>query len=138
MFDYGHGIIGFILSLITLIHALVACITSFIVICIAIHHQYTNRLKREEKITLLLSLNIYILIFMYIAPLLIFNFQTIIGDIYGYTYDSSWCTFNGYFIISLCCALYHTFVVQVIIYFFFNRKNMKIKYNKFNFRLYIV
>ncbi|UJR06845.1 hypothetical protein I4U23_011133 [Adineta vaga] len=114
MFDYGHGIIGFILTLISLIHSSFASIISLIVICIIIHYQYNNRLKREEKITLLLSLNIYFFIFLYITALIPFNIQTIIGDIYGYNFNSSWCIFNGYYVVAMCCALYHAFVIQAL------------------------
>ena len=113
MIEYGQRLVGFILTIITLIHGLLAEIVSFIVICIVIHHQYNHRLKREAKITFLLSTNIYILIFIYITPSIIFNVQTILGVIYGYNFDSSWCKFNGFLILVLCCALYHAFVVQV-------------------------
>lgn len=113
MLDDGQGIVGFILTLISLIHGLIACVISFTVVAIIIGYQNHNRLKRGEKITLLLSTNIYSLIFLYIVPLISFNVQTIIGDVYGNNFDSSWCTFRGYDIVAMCCGLYHAFVAQV-------------------------
>ena len=115
MIDYGQGIVGFILTLISLIHGLIACVISCMAVAIIIAYHYHNRLKREEKITLLLSTNIYLLIFLYIVPLISCNIQTIIGDVYGNNFDSSWCTFRGYYIVATCCALYHAFVTQVSI-----------------------
>ncbi|CAF4016623.1 unnamed protein product [Rotaria sordida] len=114
MIDYGRGIVGFILTLISLIHGSAAWVISFMVVVIIIRYQYNNRLKREEKITLLLSTNIYLLIFLYITALISCNIQTIVGDIHGNNFDSSWCVFVGYYIVATCCALYHAFVTQAL------------------------
>jgi hypothetical protein len=113
MIDYGRGIIGYILNLISLISGLVVFVISLMVVAIIIYHQYTNRLKREEKITLILSANIYLVIFIEIIPIISFNIQTLIGDVYGNNFDSSWCVIRGYFICMMCCTVYHTFVIQV-------------------------
>jgi len=113
MISYGHGIVGYVLNVISLIHSSIACVISPMVIAIIIYHQYYNRLKREEKITLVLSANIYLLIFIFTLQLISFNIQTLIGDVYGNNFDSSSCIFRGYFLTVMCSALYHAFVVEV-------------------------
>jgi hypothetical protein len=42
-----------------------------------------------------------------------FNIQTLLGDVYGNNFDSSWCIFRGYFICVTTCTTYHAFVIQV-------------------------
>jgi hypothetical protein len=113
MINYGHGTIGYVLTFISLISALFASVISLMVIVIIIYHQYNNRLKRDEKITLLLSFNIYSTIFISLITFMSFNIHTLIGDVYGINFDSSWCIFRGYFIIVIFLAFYHAFVIQV-------------------------
>jgi hypothetical protein len=113
MVDYERGIVGYVLNLISLISGLVVSVISLMLVAIIIYHQYTNRLKREEKITLALSANIYLFIFIEIITSISFNIQTLIGDVYGNNFDSSWCIIRGYFICMTFFTLYHTFVVQV-------------------------
>jgi hypothetical protein len=113
MVDYGHGIVGYVLTLISLISGLVVFVISLMVVAIIMHHQYTNRLRREEKITLVLSASIYLFILIQIITMISFNIQTLIGDVYGNNFDSSWCIFGGYFVCVVWCGAYHTFVIQV-------------------------
>jgi len=113
MISYGHGIVGYVLTFISLIHSSIACVISPMVIAIIVYHQYHNRLKREEKITLVLSANIYLIIFICILQLISFNIQTLIGDVYGNNFDSSSCILRGYFLAVTICAFYHAFVTQV-------------------------
>ncbi|CAF3905441.1 unnamed protein product [Adineta steineri] len=87
MITYGNGLVGFILTFISLINASFAIIISFIVILTVIYHQYHN---------LLIEINI----------------ETLIGDVYGNNFDSSLCVFRGYFIASIGCAVYHAFMTQ--------------------------
>jgi hypothetical protein len=114
MINYGHGLVGYVLTMISLIHASITCVVSVGMIGIIIYHQNHHRLKREEKITLLLSGYIYLFICIYITMLISTNMQTLVGDEYGTDYDLSWCICRGYFILVFCCVIYHTFVVQVI------------------------
>jgi hypothetical protein len=113
MVDYGHGMVGYVLNLISLISGLVVFVISLMVVAIIIYYQYNNRLKREEKITLILSANIYLIILIQIISIISLNIQTLIGDVYGNNFDSSWCILRGYFTCMTCFTLYHTFVVQV-------------------------
>ncbi|CAF3927445.1 unnamed protein product [Rotaria sordida] len=108
-----HGIIGFVLNLISLIHGSFAIVISVIVIGIIIYHQYHNRSTREEKITLILSVNIYFYMIIYVAVLVSGNIHTLLGDIYEQNFDSSWCIFRGYLIPVSCCALFHAFAIQI-------------------------
>jgi hypothetical protein len=104
---------AFIINLIALVHGLFACIISTIIFVIIIYHQLNNRMKRVNKITLFLYANIYLFILVYSAALVSFNIQTLLGDLYGQNFDSTWCTFRGYFIAAMLCALYNGFVIQV-------------------------
>jgi hypothetical protein len=113
MINYRHGIVGYVLTFISLIHVSFGFAVSFIVITASIYHQCHNRLKREEKITLVLSTNIYLFLFIYTTILIATNIQTLLGDVNGNNFDSSWCTFRAYLILAIACALYFTFVVQV-------------------------
>ncbi|CAF3958284.1 unnamed protein product, partial [Rotaria sordida] len=108
----GHGIVGFIITFISLIHASFASVISAIVIGIIIYHQYHNRLTREEKITLILSANIFFNTIIYSVLLASCNIHTLLGDIYEKNFDSSWCIFRGYLVTIACCGLYHAFAIQ--------------------------
>ncbi|CAF0809965.1 unnamed protein product [Adineta ricciae] len=107
-----HGTTGFILTLISLIHGSFATIVSFIVFLVLLHHQYTNRMKRDEHINLFLFTIIYSYLFIYILTLLSFNVQTILGDLYDINFTSSWCTFRGYLISVMCSDIYQIFGIQ--------------------------
>ncbi|CAF1320065.1 unnamed protein product [Rotaria sordida] len=107
-----YGIVGFVLNLISLIHGSFAIMISVIIIGIIIYHQYHNRLRREEKITLILSANIYFYMNIYVAVLVSGNIYTLLGDIYEKNFDSSWCAFRGYLVPVSCCALLLAFAIQ--------------------------
>jgi hypothetical protein len=113
MINYGHGIVGYVLTMISLIHASITAVISVLMIGTIIYHQNHHRLKQEEKITLLLSGYIYLFICIYVTMLIFGNIQTLVGDVYGTNYDSSWCIFKGYFVPATASAIYYIFVVQV-------------------------
>jgi hypothetical protein len=113
MFNNGSSITGSVLTVITLVHNSFACVISAIVFIIIIHHQGNQRTKLETRIHFILCANIYLLICLYTATILSLNIQTLLGDLYGQNFHSSWCPFRGYFIVVLCCALYNAFAVQV-------------------------
>ncbi|CAF1476201.1 unnamed protein product [Adineta steineri] len=106
------GIVGFVLSLISLIHGSFGSVISILIFLLLIFYQYKNDLKKEERINLFLFTTIYFYLFIYILTLTSFNIQTILGDLYGMNFNSSWCTFRGYLIPVSCSALYQTFVIQ--------------------------
>jgi hypothetical protein len=114
MIKYGHGIVGYVLTMISLIHGSITCIISVVMVSIIIYHKNHHQLKREQRTTLLLSGYIYFFICIYITMLISTNIQTLLGDEYGTDYNTSWCIFRGYFVDVFCCVIYHTFVVQVI------------------------
>ncbi|CAF1412856.1 unnamed protein product [Adineta ricciae] len=116
MVEYGRGLIGYILTIISLVHGsitLIVCCT--VVIGIAYHYyHYHRRMKRTEKVTLMLSANIYIFMLIFMVILIANNAETLIGDMYGvdFSINRSLCIFKGYFIVSICCATYSSFVIQ--------------------------
>jgi hypothetical protein len=104
---------GFILNIITLSIDIVTCLISFIILICIIHHFRYNRIKREDRVTILHGINIYVLLLVYTGLLVSFNIQTLLGDLYGYGFNSSWCIFLGYFSPVLLTMLYWGFVNQV-------------------------
>lgn len=116
MIPYGHGISGYILSFLSVIVALVTDFLSLTVILIILYHLHHHRrqLKREEKITLVLSSHIYLYILMSTTVLSLMNIQSLIGDIYGNNFNSPWCVFQGYWFLASAGMIYYGFAVQVI------------------------
>jgi hypothetical protein len=104
---------AFTLNIIVLVYDLFACIFSFVIFMFIIYHLYKNRVKRENKIVFILSANIYLLILIYSITLVSFNIDILLGDLYDLNFDSSWCTFRGYFVSVMLGALYFGFIVQV-------------------------
>jgi len=115
MFNNQNKVIGFVLTLITLGHSLFACLISVVIFSIITYNLCYNRMKRREKIILLLCTNIYLCILIYMTILSSMNIQTILGDLYGRDFNSSWCIFIGYTSPAILCVLYYSFVNQVII-----------------------
>lgn len=113
MINYGHGIAGFISTVISLFHILLTVFISFVVWSMLIYQQIYRRVQQEDKINLVLFTQIYLLILVNAVLLSAINIQTLLGDLYGSNFDSTWCRFNGYWITVIICAIYNTFVVQV-------------------------
>lgn len=104
---------GLTFTFITIIFDGFASIISLIIFIIILIHLFSNQTKKEEKVTLILSANICIFIFIYGLMVISFCIQTILGEFYGYDFQSSWCIFSGYFIAVIVFALYSVFVSQV-------------------------
>ena len=101
------------LTCITIVNSLFASLLSLIVICLIINHLYYNQMRKRDKVIVLLSGNIYLCILMYMIILSSMNIQTILGDFYGWNFNSSRCTFVGYMSPAILCVLYYSFVNQV-------------------------
>jgi len=106
---------GFIINLFTFILNLFASIISFIVLICIIYRLFYGQMKRQERIILILYMNIYLYLFLYVTIHLTLNIHTILGDLYEINFDSSLCIFRGYLIVVLLSCLYNSFVIQVII-----------------------
>lgn len=115
MFDSDHGLVGYIITIISLIHGSIACAISFVVVTVIFWHlhYYSGRTTQEDKIVLLISANIYLFMFLYLLILVLFNIQTLIGDTYGNNFDSTWCIIQGYLCFVTCCGMYQGFIIQV-------------------------
>ncbi|CAF1392397.1 unnamed protein product [Adineta steineri] len=106
--------IVFILCFMTLIICSLTCLFSCgILICI-IHHLYYNRLQQEDRIIIIHCINIYSLVSAYIGLLAVINIQSVLGNLYGYDFNSSWCIFSEYLISILISSLYWAFVNQAL------------------------
>jgi hypothetical protein len=113
MLDSGNEIIGFVLNSIRLAADLFTLVISIIISIIVIYHLCHTRMKQDEKITITLFANIYVLIVIVMLTTASINVQVLRGDMYKQNFDSSWCRFMGYLPIVLFCTLYHVFVDQV-------------------------
>ena len=113
MFEYGLGPVGYYLTLISLIHVLFACVVSMVVIIVIIYHQYHHRMNVEEKITLAISLHIYLFIWTNTLIFILMNSWTLIGDIYGKNFDSIWCITLGYCLFVSGYGMFYSFAIQV-------------------------
>ncbi|CAF3990103.1 unnamed protein product [Rotaria sp. Silwood1] len=111
----GNARAGLVLNFLTLIADGCACIVSITISIYIIIHVIINRIKSEDKVTLILCANILLLIFLYGAIVVSFSINSILGEFYGLNSDSSWCIFNGYLIAVIVAAMYNVFVSQVII-----------------------
>lgn len=104
---------AFVLTLITIMNSLFACLISLIIICMIVYHLYYNPMRKRDKIILLLCGNIYLCILMYMIILSSMNIQTILGDFYQWNFNSSRCIFVGYMSPAILGVLYYSFVNQV-------------------------
>jgi len=111
-----------ILTFITIILCGCVCLISITVFSLIIVDLFTNRTKQEERITLILTANIFIFIFIYALLTVINCINTVLGEFYGYNFESSWCIFSGYLIAVIVAALFHSFVVQVNINYYQSNK----------------
>ncbi|CAF1117862.1 unnamed protein product [Adineta steineri] len=103
---------GFILSSVSLGLNIFACFISCIVFLIIIYQLYSNHIKREDKITVVLCGHIYLEILIYSLILISMNVRSILGDLYNQSFDSSWCIFSGYLATVLFSMLYMNFLNQ--------------------------
>ncbi|CAF3799138.1 unnamed protein product [Adineta steineri] len=103
---------GFVLNIVTLSIDVFAYLYSlFILICL-IYNIYSKRIKQEDKITIVYCINIDLVILIYTGITIYFNIETLLGDLYGYNFNSSWCMFLGYFSPVILATLYWSFVDQ--------------------------
>lgn len=114
MLENIHGRIEFILNVLTIIFDFLALLISLIVLICIIHHQFSTRLKEQEKILLILSMDIYFYIIFSVIVQLILAIQSLLGDLYQQHFHSTWCIINGYFIVVSLAGLYYSFLLQVI------------------------
>ena len=106
--------IGFVLTCITFGFSLFACLISYIVFIIILYNLYYKLIQRKDRITILLCANIYLLISIFTTIVVSMNIRTILGDLYGQSFDSLSCLFSGYAYLVILCSLYMAFVNQVI------------------------
>lgn len=113
MFTNENKKIGFVLTSITVITSLSASLISLIIFCLIIYHISRDRMRKRDKVILLLCGNIYLCILIYMIILSSMNIQTILGDLYERNFESAWCKFVGYMSPTILCVLYYSFVNQV-------------------------
>lgn len=136
MNNHTESITGLALTISTLgLSLLIASISTFVLGNIAYYYNKGQR-KSDERVALILSASIYLVIFTLIMVIISTNIHTILGDLYGDDFNSFWCIFRGYLLTLLPCALYHLFVIQAffrlcrIVYF--SRRRLQ------SFRFYVL
>jgi hypothetical protein len=114
MNNHTESIAGLALTISTLgLCLLVSSISMLVLVTIAYYYNKDQR-KSDEKIALMLSASIYLVIFTLMMVNMSTHIQTILGDLYGDDFNSSWCIFRGFLLTLLPCLLYHLFVVQAL------------------------
>jgi hypothetical protein len=106
---------GFILHVIALVFSTLLCLITSMILTVIIYHFYCKRIKQEDKVTIILCINIYLMILVVTVIIVSFNIQTLLGDLYEQDFNSSWCIFIGYIWGVFLTALYWSFINQVII-----------------------
>lgn len=136
MNNHPESITGLALTIRTLgLSLMVASISTFVLVTIAYHYNKGQR-KSDERVALVLSASVYLVIFTLMMVIISMNIHTILGDLYGDDFNSFWCIFRGYLLTLLPCTLYHMFVIQAffrlcrIVYF--SRRRLQ------SFRFYIL
>ncbi len=105
--------IGFILNMMTLSISIFTWLISSMILIVIIFHLRYNRMKPKDKVTIILSINIYIVLLVFITILVSFNIQTLLGDLYEQDFNSAWCIPMGYISCVFLGGLYWGFVNQV-------------------------
>ena len=105
--------INFVLNLLTILFNSIAFLISIIVLICLIRHQLSTRLKDQEKILVILSMDIYFYILFSVIVQFILAIQSLVGDLYQRHFHSTWCVINGYFIVVSLAGLYYSFLLQV-------------------------
>ena len=106
---------AFSLSVSTFGISLLTCSISFMIIMRIIYYVIYNRIKQEDRIILIHSVQIYILLTMKTILIISLTTETVLGDIYEKDFNSSWCIFQGYSALVILGTLYWAFINQVII-----------------------
>ena len=114
MVYHENNLVEYVLNVLTFALNLFGCLISIVILIYLIYYQCTNLVKRQERIILLFSVNIYLFLFIFNITQFQLSISSLLGDLYGMNFDSLRCTFNGFFAAVLVCALYYCFIVQVI------------------------
>ena len=88
---------GFVLNVMTLIISILTCLVSFIIFVGIVYHLCYDRIKKDDKITIIHCVNIYGCIFVLTVVVISFNIQTLLGDLYQKEFNSSICMVFGIF-----------------------------------------
>ena len=113
MNNSNDGSAGLILTVLSLTLTSTNTLISIGVFITIVYHYSRGHAHLSERIPVMLSASIYLLIFALMVVFLSINLQTILGDLYGLNFNSFRCRFQGYLLGVLGSSLYDTFVVQV-------------------------
>lgn len=81
---------------------------------ILLSNLHRKKIKQEDKMSIKLCVNIYIVIWIYACLLISTNIQSILGDLYAINFDSFSCILIGYVLLIILYMFYMTFINQVI------------------------
>ena len=88
-------------------------LVSLAVFITIVYHCFRGHAHLSERIPVMLSANMYLLILALMVILLSINLQTTLGDLYGLNFDSPACRFQGFLLGVFLSTLFDSFVVQV-------------------------
>ncbi|CAF1141345.1 unnamed protein product [Adineta ricciae] len=81
---------------------------------IIIYHIVCKNLKQEDRVVSCVCLTIYPVIFLFTIIAVSFHIQTLLGDLYGKTFNSASCTPIGYISYILLNMFYWAFINQAL------------------------
>ena len=114
MFGEEHQFIGFLLTSFSIGEIIFACLLTSIVLVLIMFHLFNNRIEQDDRVILILSINIYLSCLIYMLLFFIFLLRSALGDIYHIEFDTAGCVFIGYIYAVSLCVLYLSFTNQVM------------------------
>ncbi|CAF1300599.1 unnamed protein product [Adineta ricciae] len=112
MFGDKHQFIGFLLTSLSIGEIIFACLLTSIVLVLIMFHLFYNRIEQDDRVILILSINIYLSCLIYMLLFFIFLLRSALGDIYHIEFDTIGCAFIGYIYAVSLCVLYLSFTNQ--------------------------
>ncbi|UJR29341.1 hypothetical protein I4U23_010553 [Adineta vaga] len=112
MLSDKYQFIGFLLTSFSIGEIIFSCVLTLIILMLILYYILSNRIKQDDKIILILSINIYSSCLIYMFLFFVLLLQSAIGDIFHKEFDSSWCILFGYIYAVSLCVLYISFINQ--------------------------
>ncbi|CAF0797548.1 unnamed protein product [Adineta steineri] len=106
--------VEFILNCITLVIGICTWMVILMILMLIVYYLFHNRIKQEEKMTIIHGINMYILLLIFITISISFNIQTMLGDLNKQNFNSFSCILAGYFVIVSINSLYYIFFNQAL------------------------
>ncbi|CAF0954760.1 unnamed protein product [Adineta steineri] len=106
--------VEFLLNCITLVIGICTWMMILMILMLIFYYLFHNRIKQEDKMTIIHGINMYILLLIFTTISVSFNIQTMLGDLNEQNFNSFSCILAGYFVIVSINSLYYVFFNQAL------------------------